>query len=248
MNICIFGANGGIGFAYLSYYLNNADVNFCYAVVRNRIDLEERLSRINFDNNKLRVIELIELTDESLASFNHDCRQNKVEFSYVINTIGQLHNEEFMPEKMLSKVSVEHLHWSVNQNVVPCMLITKHCSRLMDKTALSAIIHVTAKVGSITDNRLGGWYSYRMSKAMMHMFIKTASIELKRLNKNLVIAAIHPGTTDSKLSKPFQKHVPTEKLFSPDKSVGLMIENQLSKLTEEKSGTLLNWDGSILPW
>ena len=136
----------------------------------------------------------------------------------------------------------------MDQNVVPCMLITKHCSRLMQKDTPSSIVHVTAKVGSISDNRLGGWYSYRMAKAMMHMFIKTASIELKRLNKNLVIVAINPGTTDSKLSKPFQKHVPEEKLFSPDKSVGLMIENQLSKLTEEKSGTLLNWDGSILPW
>jgi len=106
---------------------------------------------------------------------------------------------------------------------------------------------VSAKVGSIEDNRLGGWYSYRASKAALNMCLKTLAIEWQRSLPNVAVAALHPGTTDTDLSKPFQRHVPEHQLFSPDQSVIYMV-NVLQKLKPADSGKFWAFDGELLPW
>ena len=106
---------------------------------------------------------------------------------------------------------------------------------------------ISARVGSIEENYLGGWYSYRASKAALNQVLKTLSIEWRRTLPNVCVVALHPGTTDTALSKPFQKNVPEKQLFSTNNSVMFMSE-VISNLTPEKSGQFISFDGENLPW
>jgi NAD(P)-dependent dehydrogenase (short-subunit alcohol dehydrogenase family) len=108
-------------------------------------------------------------------------------------------------------------------------------------------VQLSAKVGSISDNQLGGWYSYRASKAALNMLLKTAAIELARSHKQLTIAAIHPGTTDTQLSKPFQGRLSADKLFTPAMSAA-RIAQVIDSLEPAMSGALWHWDGTRLPY
>ena len=106
---------------------------------------------------------------------------------------------------------------------------------------------LSARVGSIGDNQLGGWYSYRAAKAALNMIIKTAAIEMKRYNKHLSIIGIHPGTVDTPLSKPFQNHVPDHQLFTPKQSVQYIFDNIINVVGAEDSGKVFAWDGKKIP-
>ncbi|WP_312845184.1 hypothetical protein [Vreelandella populi] len=109
------------------------------------------------------------------------------------------------------------------------------------------IASLSARVGSIADNNLGGWYSYRASKAAHNMLLKTAAIELKRLNPTSIVLCLHPGTTDTPLSKPFQARVPSEKLFTPDFTAGQLLA-VINKRTPEDSGSFWDWAGKRIEW
>jgi len=106
---------------------------------------------------------------------------------------------------------------------------------------------ISAKVGSIQDNRLGGWYSYRASKAALNMAIKTISLEWQYKVPNCCVAALHPGTTDTQLSAPFQANVAIKKLFSADQTAALLID-VIDNLNSKNSGRFWNWDGKEIPW
>ena len=114
-------------------------------------------------------------------------------------------------------------------------------------TANIRYLQLSARVGSISDNQLGGWYSYRSSKAALNQWIKTASIELQRSNKSAAIITLHPGTTDSPLSKPFQRNLPSGQLQDPQQTAERLAAVAQS-ITADHSGMLLNWDGSVLPF
>jgi NAD(P)-dependent dehydrogenase (short-subunit alcohol dehydrogenase family) len=105
---------------------------------------------------------------------------------------------------------------------------------------------ISARVGSISDNRLGGWYSYRASKAALNMLLKTAAIELGRTRKELVVLGLHPGTVDTGLSKPFQSNVSEGKLFTPEQSARYLLE-VIDGVTPEHSGSVLAWDAQTVP-
>ena len=113
---------------------------------------------------------------------------------------------------------------------------------LLNKEKKSFMGFLSARVGSISDNRVGGWYSYRASKSALNMIIKSLSIEVARNNPNAIIAGLHPGTVDSNLSSPFQKNVKEGKLFSPDYSISKMAD-VINELTHQNSGDCFAWDG-----
>ncbi|MDC0037014.1 short-chain dehydrogenase, partial [bacterium] len=125
--------------------------------------------------------------------------------------------------------------------------IAKHCLNKLDKTKPSIFAALSARVGSIEDNKLGGWYAYRMSKTALNMFIKTASIEIKRQNPNAIVVGLHPGTVDSPLSKPFQKNIKPEKLFTPEFSANKLIQ-VMHSLNINDSGKIFAWDGKQIPY
>ena len=122
-------------------------------------------------------------------------------------------------------------------------MIGKHFLPLLSKNSRSVLAFLSARVGSISENKIGGWYSYRSSKAALNQLIKNFSIEAKRINPNAIILGLQPGTVDSNLSKPFKKNVSKDNLFSADYSVK-MLADVIEKSTVEDSGELLAWDGS----
>ena len=122
-------------------------------------------------------------------------------------------------------------------------MIGKHFLPLLSKNSRSVLAFLSARVGSISENKIVRWYSYRSSKAALNQLIKNFSIEAKRINPNAIILGLQPGTVDSNLSKPFKKNVTKDNLFSADYSVKMLVD-VIEKSTVEDSGELLAWDGS----
>jgi NAD(P)-dependent dehydrogenase (short-subunit alcohol dehydrogenase family) len=125
--------------------------------------------------------------------------------------------------------------------------MAKHFEGLLNRTGKAVFASISARVGSIGDNRLGGWYAYRGSKAALNMFTRTLAIEWARSRKNLICVSLHPGTTDTDLSRPYQANVPPGKLFSPERTVNQLLA-VLDSVTVDHSGRFLAWDGSEIPW
>ena len=164
-------------------------------------------------------------------------------FQLIINTIGMLHSEEWMPEKKLGDLNSTQLAEMFNTNTIGPALTIKHFSKLLDPKH-SVMATLSAKVGSIEDNRLGGWYSYRASKAALNMIIKTASIEFARTKPNIALIALHPGTVNSGLSQPFRGQQIGR---DPLEAVTDMF-NVLANVNKEDSGSFLTYSGQRLPW
>ena len=231
--IAIFGANGSIGQALCAHYQKQSDV---YAFTRNDFDIDESgLVKILLDDfNEDSVF-------QAANKFDNDF------FDKIIVSIGILHNKSFMPEKRIEEVSSDQFLETIRINTLIPTLIAKSFYKKLKKNDKSTLVFLSARVGSITDNRSGGWYSYRASKAALNMVIKNLSIELRRYNKELVVIGLHPGTVDSRLSQPFQKNLEDSKIFSADFSV-LKLSSVIDSLDIDDSGKCIAWDGEdILP-
>ena len=231
--IAIFGASGSIGQALCAHYQKQSDV---YAFTRNDFDIDESgLVKILLDDfNEDSVF-------QAANKFDNDF------FDKIIVSIGILHNEDFMPEKRIEEISSDQFLEIIRINTLVPTLIARSFYKKLKKNDKSILAFLSARVGSITDNRSGGWYSYRASKAALNMVIKNLSIELRRYNKELVVIGLHPGTVDSRLSQPFQKNLEDSKIFSADFSV-LKLSSVIDSLDIDDSGKCIAWDGEdILP-
>ena len=164
-------------------------------------------------------------------------------FHLIMNTIGALHSDHFMPEKKLADLNASQLNQQFMTNAIGPALCIKLFSQLIDPAG-GIYANLSAKVGSIEDNRLGGWYSYRASKAALNMLIKTASIELRRTKPNLIVAAIHPGTVKSRLSRPFRG----DELGREPDVAAQEIFHTLEKLELKDSGCFKSYSGETIPW
>lgn len=160
----------------------------------------------------------------------------------VIVTVGLLHDENLKPEKSLRDLSADKFQRLFEVNTVVPALLAKHFLPTLNKNSPSVFAALSARVGSVSDNRLGGWYAYRASKAALNMVLKNAAIEIGRRNKLATVVGLHPGTVDSGLSKPFQGNVPEHKLFTPEYSAQKLL-NVILRLTPEQSGRCFAWDG-----
>ncbi|KAJ1628219.1 hypothetical protein T492DRAFT_594963 [Pavlovales sp. CCMP2436] len=168
----------------------------------------------------------------------------------LINCAGILHDNspESMPERSLAACNAEWMHRVYSLNAVAPVLLTAAFVPLLSGPPSSRpriVANLSARVGSVSDNRLGGWWGYRMSKAALNMATRNMALELKR--KRCLVIALHPGTTDTGLSKPFQKGVKPEKLFSTEFSVDQMLKI-INSAEEEHSGHLFAWDGQLIPF
>ena len=164
-------------------------------------------------------------------------------FQLIIHTIGVLHTNDWMPEKRLDALTAEQLVELMTVNAIGPALTLRHFSKLLDPQN-SIMLMLSAKVGSIEDNRLGGWYSYRASKAALNMLIKTTAIEWTRTKPNTVLIAMHPGTVNSRLSKPFRG----EQIGRPASDAVADMLQVIENLTKEDSGSFLSYSGEKLPW
>ena len=244
-NIAIFGASGAIGSAFVNKLANKNSKATIFAFSRSAKKFEyKNVHSHSFD-----------ITDEKSIETAIAIASAKAPLDLALLTTSLLHknlsennkSKSLGPEKALIDLSVEKLKHLFEINTIGPALIAKHALPQMRKDQPSIFAALSARVSSISDNHLGGWYGYRSSKAALNMIIKTASIEMKRRNKNLVVIGLHPGTVDSDLSKPFQRNTPKEKLFTPDHSVTKLLE-VLEERKPDDTGKLFAWDGQEIPF
>lgn len=165
----------------------------------------------------------------------------------LVITNGVLSGEAFVPERKLVDLHANAWQHVMNVNALTPMLVLSAFWRLVRTSDHPRLAVLTARVGSLTDNGLGGWYSYRASKAALNMMLKCAAIEAKRINKNAKLIAYHPGTVDSPLSKPFQKSVPDGKLFTPEFTAE-RLESLMANATPDGELSYLDWAGEPIAW
>lgn len=160
----------------------------------------------------------------------------------VIVATGLLHDNMHGPERSLRELDPDWLLRSFHVNAIGPALIAKHFLPLMPRDQRTVFAALSARVGSISDNRLGGWHSYRAAKAALNQLIRTLAIEEKRRNPQSIIVALHPGTVDTPLSQPFQGSLRPGQLFAPDRAAVQLLD-LLDGLKSGDSGRLFGWDG-----
>ena len=185
--------------------------------------------------------------DNSFNSFENQIALLKQPLRLVINASGFLHSDIFKPEKRLSHINRSNIIKNFSVNSIAPILIAKSIEKFIRPEVLFSYASISARVGSIGDNRLGGWYSYRASKAAQNQFLKTLSVEWKRKFPNSIVSLLHPGTCDTQLSKPFQSAVPKDKLFTPKQSADYLI-SIISNQKPSDTGKFIAWDSSVIPW
>ena len=166
-------------------------------------------------------------------------------FDEIIIASGLLHTNEFGPEKSIKDLKADNILKVLNVNTVGPAILGKYFLPLLNKDNKSVMAFLSARVGSISENKLGGWYAYRASKSALNQVIKTFSIELKRTNPKAIIIGLQPGTVDSELSAPFKRSVSNNKLFTAEYSVSQLLE-VIERADESSSGNLISWDGEII--
>lgn len=165
----------------------------------------------------------------------------------VIVATGVLHDEDLKPEKALSAVTPDALARAFAVNATGPVLVAKHFTPLFPKTGKAAFAALSARVGSIGDNRLGGWHAYRASKAALNMLVRTVAIELARTRPEAVCLCLHPGTVETALSRPFRPGGGRAGLFTPVESAARLL-GIIDRHGPEDSGAFLDWTDSAVPW
>ncbi|WP_339845459.1 SDR family NAD(P)-dependent oxidoreductase [uncultured Halopseudomonas sp.] len=241
-SVLIAGASRGIGHALVEALLQRDDFDCVFAVARSwegcSLPSDSRLYLLSAD-----------LTDDSerdamAATVSEHCNQ----LDLVINTVGFLHEPGGQqPEKSLRQLNMTALQRSFSINAAVPVLLAQALMPLLRGHRHCVFASLSARVGSIGDNRLGGWYAYRASKAAQNMLMRTFAVEWTRLNRESICLLLHPGTTDTDLSAPFQANVPEGKLFTTQ----FVAERLLAVIGERSAadtGNFYAWDGEPIPW
>ncbi len=243
-NALVLGAGGGLGQAIVARLLTDPTIDKIIAVSRNA--KTEDLSGHWISSSRLIWIQT-DYVEEAMADVVTQLAPYAGTLSRVCICHGLLHSDTRWPEKRLEDISADALHEIFHANTVIPSLWLKLLLRVITGKQPCVVAVLSARVGSIGDNRMGGWYAYRTSKSALNMMLKTFAVEYARRAKNVKLISFHPGTTDTPLSKPFQASVPQENLFSTafvaDRLVGVMdqsdVDGQLS---------YLDWDGKAIVW
>lgn len=233
----VFGANGGIGNALVHAISKRHPDGHIYAAARRQPEtLPENAEFIE-----------LELTDEkSIRKAAAACTAAHG-LDLIVVATGMLHQSpDLMPEKTWNEIDPAAFSRSFEINCTAPALVAKHFLPLLAQERRSVFAALGARVGSISDNRLGGWYAYRAAKAALAMVLRSLAIELKRRNPHALCFGLHPGTVDTPLSTPFQSRVPTNQLFSAKRSAGSLLD-VISAARPEDSGSVLAWDGTFIP-
>ena len=228
----VVGSSGGIGGALVEQLVNSPQVTHVHSLSRTgQSHPSPKVANLSFD-----------FTDEDSLIAAAQALQEVGPFDLILIATGLLQGEGISPEKNLRALSHDNLAKSFEVNVIGPAMSAKHFAPLLRRDKKAVFAALSARVGSISDNRLGGWYAYRASKAALNMILKTLSIETQRRFKNQLIIGLHPGTVDTALSKPFQGNVPEGKLFTPAFSAEKLL-SVIDGLSEKDSGFLFDWAG-----
>jgi NAD(P)-dependent dehydrogenase (short-subunit alcohol dehydrogenase family) len=243
----IVGANRGIGLGFVRQLVQDVEFVRIYTTYRDRESAAELFDLAGEYPEKIYPL-LLDVTDEEQISRTATrIGEEAGKLHLAVNCTGILHEGNLQPEKSLKKIDPQYLLRYFQVNSIATLLLAKHLLPLFRHDDKSILAAISAKVGSIGDNQLGGWYGYRASKAALNMFVRNIAIEYRRTSPRTIAVALHPGTTDTRLSQPFQKSVPAGKLFSVERTVTQLLA-VMANLQEDDSGEFFSWDGSRLPW
>ncbi len=229
----VIGASGGLGAALLAQLRRSSRFSQWLGLSRSHCEADAPL---------------LDLTDEASIAASADwlkvqCAAKPLRL--VIVATGFLHQAGAGPERSLAHLDAAYLAQVFAINATGPAMLLKHLAPLLPKTGTLKLAFISAKVGSIGDNALGGWYGYRASKAALNQIVKTASIELARRNKQTCCFALHPGTVDTPLSEPFGKNG----LNVRDSALAAQeILQVIDALTPLNNGCFLDYRGHSLPW
>ena len=231
--VAVIGSSGAIGNSICKKLINDDAVEEVY-----------KFSRVikNEDTDKIKNID-IDIEDENSIKSCVEKLPSNIKFDLIFVATGILHNDnDIFPEKSIKDISIDKLQKVFSVNTIGPTLVGKYFIPFLRKDTKSVFAFLSARVGSISDNKLGGWYSYRASKTALNQIIKNFSIEVKRSNANAIFVGLQPGTVKSYLSKPFEKNVKADRLFTPDYSAEKLLD-VISNLTNGDSGKVYAWDG-----
>jgi len=242
----VIGAGSSIGAALCEQWQQDDAISQVFAVSReqtagNQQNQHASIQNIRCDYSEASIIEVCQM-----IKMLKDQRQLDA-ISRVCICNGILHNESVWPEKRLEELNTSNLLEVFTINSVTPLLWLKSLLELVRAKDDCVITVFNARIGSIGDNRSGGWYSYRASKAALNMLLKTAAIEYARRAKNVKLISFHPGTTNTALSKPFQGSVKKENLFTPDFVAEHLIKI-MNKQNVDGELSFVDWENKTIAW
>lgn len=235
----VLGASGGLGEAFVRQLCDDQGFTHVFGLTRrpNLVYANPKVTALEFD--------LAEETTIKAAAETINKQAGQVDL--VILATGILHDDQGLaPEKTWRSLERGSMERVFLLNTIGPALVAKHFLPLLPKDGKSVFAALSARVGSISDNELGGWHSYRASKAALNMMIRNFAIELERTRPEAICVGLHPGTVDTDLSKPFQGNVPDGKLFTPAQSAEYLFE-VIDGLDPTDSGNTFAWDGLVIP-
>ncbi len=236
-NVAIIGASGGIGGAFVEQLAATPSVAAVHAFSRSAIEVPgDKCTWHPID------IEQEDSIVEAAASIG------TAPLDLVAVTVGILHEgEQLQPERSFKQLDPENMRKAFAVNAIGPTLVAKHFLPLLRARHKAVFAALSARVGSISDNRLGGWSSYRASKAALNMFIRTIALEQTRRRPQSIVVGLHPGTVATSLSAPFTRRVSDSQLFTPTQSASYLL-NVLDSLTAVDSGGFFAWDGKRIDY
>jgi NAD(P)-dependent dehydrogenase (short-subunit alcohol dehydrogenase family) len=228
---CVFGASGGIGSAFVRQLAESPAVALVHTGSRSEGAKGPKVLPFRFD-----------LTDETSIA---QAATAIGPLDLIIIATGILHDRDIQPEKSFRGQSPKAYARAFALNATGPALIGKHFLPLLPRDRRAVFAALSARVSSVSDNRLGGWHAYRASKAALNMIVRNFAVELARTHKDAIAVTLHPGTVASPLSEPFQRNVEAGKLFTADASARKLLA-VLDGLTRNDSGNLFAWDGQLI--
>ena len=245
------GGSRGLGLAMVRQLLQSPGVEKVIATSRNP-GASEALMALKEEVGQRLMTVAMDVSDEaSIAEAMEEVGSEVEALHLLINAAGVLHDSSrgMKPEKKIDEVDPEHAVYAFKVNALGPLLVAKHGLRFFEHEERAVIANISARVGSIGDNGLGGWYSYRATKAAQNMFMRTLAIEIGQYRRRMsaICVALHPGTVDTQLSKPFQGRVDEAQLFSAQESAKKLLA-VIEGLEESDTGRFMDYSGAPIEW
>ena len=230
----VVGSSGAIGQSLFKHLLSTPEIDSVQGFSRSKCEIKHE----KFENHA------IDLTDEETII---KAKESLKPYHLIIIATGMLHQDHVQPEKRFQDLDPKTLETCYTVNTIGPMLVAKHFLEKMNHDNKSVFAFLSAKVGSIEENRLGGWYGYRSSKAALNMHMKSLSIEIQRFHPQSIIVSLHPGTVKSKLSDPFSHNLNPDQLFEPDFAAEKLLR-VINSLETQHNGGFISHDGTTIPF
>jgi NAD(P)-dependent dehydrogenase (short-subunit alcohol dehydrogenase family) len=248
-NVLVQGASRGIGLEFVRQCLAESRVGHVVATCRSPAAATDLASLAANAATRLTVLPLDVTNEASIAAAAAATAAAAPRLHLVVNCAGVLHDDAsgLRPEKRLADARPESLALAFAVNAIGPLLVARYFEPLLAHPDRAVFASLSARVGSIEDNRLGGWYAYRASKAAQNMYTRTLAVEWARSRRNVICVALHPGTTDTGLSRPFQGNVPEGKLFRVERAVSQLLQ-LIDRMQPADTGRFFAWDGARIPW